>query len=62
MDLKIIFKRTHIQAIADVGLDLSLVMLEAGVKTHVEIQKRNSGSELGTKKKRTSRCDLGSRA
>lgn len=43
MDLKIIFKRTHIQAIADVGLDLSLVRLEAGsvagVETHVEIYK-----------------------
>lgn len=66
MDLKIIFKRTHIQAIADVGLDLSLVMVEAGsvagVETHVEIQKRNNGSELGIKRKRTSRCDLGSRA
>lgn len=61
MNLKIFFKRTHIQAIADVGLDLSLVRLEAGsvagVETHVEIyKKKNNCSELGI---RTSRCDLG---
>ena len=60
MDLKIIFKRIHIQAIADVGLDLSLVRLEAGsvagVETHVEIYiKKNNGSELVIKIKRTSR-------
>lgn len=42
--MKIIFKRTHIQATEDVGLNLSLVKLESGsvggLETNVEIQKR----------------------
>lgn len=47
--MKIIFKRTHIQATADVGLGLSLVRLKAGsvggLETNMEIQKRNNGPD-----------------
>lgn len=56
--MKIICKRTHIQATADVYLDLSLVRPEAGsvggLKTNVEIQKGNNGPGEGIERKRTS--------